>query len=163
MKWFFRVRQVIGQRKYGLISMVVALLFLWLFVFLPIWLVPGNDFAFFVSMTLWWHWLLLVVLALCTGLLVSLQWFVFDKTKHISVRASSSTLASAMTSFVAGLFVTATCASCISTLFAFLGVSSIFFLIQYQWYLVGFSLLLTFAALVFTIRRVNTDCKRCRV
>ena len=101
-----------------------------LYVYIPIFITPGNDFAFFIQITPWWTLMLISVLAALMGLLAAMQAYVWKKSKAFKVNEAGTGFAAAIGSFVSGLFSSATCAACVSAVFSvFLPSAGIIFLL----------------------------------
>ena len=69
--------EVLKNYKYRIILMLATLLMFLLYVFIPIYLTPGNDLKFFIEITPWWGFVLLLILSILMGLLISMQFYVF--------------------------------------------------------------------------------------
>ncbi len=157
----FAVSEVLHKRKYQVIAIIVALFFLTLYVYVPIAVTPGNDLAFFFETTGLWQFILLVILAMLTGMIVSMQSYLFARKRKIA--EGTPTIVSGIASFSSGLFSSATCASCVSVIFAFLGTSGVLFLLEYRWHLVIASFILLGTALIFVSQRISNHCSSCEL
>ena len=155
------ISKVLREGRYQFIALAVSLLFLALYVYVPLAVTPGNDFAFFLETTEIWQFALLIILAMITGVIVSMQSYLFARKREIAEGAP--TIVSGIVSFSSGLFSSATCASCVSVIFAFLGTSGVLFLLKYRWHLAIISFMLLAVALVFVSGRIMNHCKSCEI
>ncbi|MEK6812792.1 MAG: hypothetical protein AABX86_01615 [Nanoarchaeota archaeon] len=155
------VQKVWKKAKYRYITIIAALVFLFLYVLLPLITVPGNDLAFFFETTTVGQWIILMVLSIVTGMLISMQFYLFEAKRKVA--EGTPTIIAGVVSFSSGLFSSAACASCVATVFAFLSTSGVLFLLTYRWYLVAASFLLLGTALVFVSRRIMQHCTSCEV
>ena len=155
--------EVLKNYKYRIILMLATLLMFLLYVFIPIYLTPGNDLKFFIEITPWWGFVLLLILSILMGLLISMQFYVFRNSRNLCVKESTSGFIAWISSLISGLFTSATCASCLSVLFAFLGSSGIMFLLKYRWYFTVLGFILVLVSLHLTAMRINDYCKTCSI
>ena len=102
----------------------------------------------------------MITLSSLIGLMVSMQVYVYKIKK--SAKGVGRGAVGGFSSIMAGLFGTASCSSCVAALFGFLGVGTVFFLIQYQWYIVGISLFLMLISIYFTSLSIEKNCEACK-
>lgn len=157
------IKEVFKKKSYFIIFGVFSLILLFLYVFVPIYITPGNDLYFFIQITPWWGFLILICLSLLMGLLISMQIYIYRNLKKISIKESGSGILAWVSSFISGLFTSATCASCVSVLFAFLGVSGIFFLLKYRWYISALGFVLVLISIDFSAKRIKNHCDSCKI
>jgi len=67
-----------------------------------------------------------------------------------------------LSAFIAGIFGTAACSSCIAVFFGFLGIGGVLFLARYQWYIVGGSAILILISIYLLAKKINNDCEVCK-
>lgn len=157
-------QRVFQEKIYFFPFILGALFFGSLYTFVPVFVTPGNTFSFFIEITPWWDFALLVALALMMGLLVAMQVYVFRNRQRIRKREVGTGVIASFSSFVSGIFSSATCASCVSALFSFLLPSSgIFFLLNYRWEIAGIGFLLVLLSLTLVSRRIVKGCAQCEV
>ena len=89
--------------------------------------------------------------------MISMQIYNYKLKK--SIKKAGGAVAGGFSGFIAGIFGTASCASCVAAIFGFLGLGTVFFLIEYQWYIVGISLLFILLSIYFTSLSIEKDCK----
>lgn len=135
------------------------------YVFLPVWLTPGNDLSFQLSILLPRDYALFAALSGVTALLILMQIYV-----QIRVRKSRAALTAVGSSGVSlgsaifgGLLATAACTSCIAALVGFLGAGSVFFVLEHQTPIVAGALVLVAIGLIYSARRVMGYCESCEI
>jgi len=157
------IRTVFSEKKYLLVFFLASILFAFLYLYYPVIVVPGNDLFFQLSITPWWGFLLILLLAIGVGLLISMNVFVFSSIKRLHYREAGGTVVGSASSFIASVFGSVTCASCVTALFGFLGVGTVFLLLDYRWHIMAGSIAIIAVSLFFVSKRVNGHCKECRV
>lgn len=159
------IRKVLGQNSYRTLFVFFAVVIFWLFLAVPVYTIPGNDFAFQLSILGTQGILLLVLLSVVTSLLATFHIYIL---KHKgSLRTSSSLVGETSGGLLAGsiatVFGTATCAACVSSIFGFLGVGGVLFLVQYRLPITVTAIVLLVVSLYFTSRKVLGICTGCHV
>jgi len=159
------IKVVLRDRKYLIGFILVSISTFWLFIYIPVKNIPGNDFAFQLSIMSKQDFLLLAILSLLTSLSVTMN--VYPVRNKPSVKAGISLAGQSGTGLLSGivgfLFGTATCASCVASIFGFLGVGAVFFLLDHRVLIVSLAILLLLISLYFTSRRVLGICDNCKV
>lgn len=153
------LKLVLSNRKYLSIWLISSLFFLGIYVFIPIYLTPGNDLDFFLKITPYWQILLLAVLAMLMGLVISMQLYIRNV---LSSRIGTAKIAAtgAITSFssiISGVFSTATCSACVAAVLGFIGLGSTlaFLLLQYQWQVAALGFIIALAAVYSSAKRIS--------
>lgn len=121
---------VFSDKRYLFGFLAVAFAMFWLLLYIPIRTIPGNDLAFQLSILTPKDWFLFTILPVLTALSIVMNVYIL-KNKH-SLRSNdlkgSAQDGAAMagqggTGFLSGIiasvFGTATCASCVATIFGF--------------------------------------------
>ncbi len=155
--------EVFRKIEYYIIFGLSSLIMLFLYVFIPIYTTPGNDLAFFIKITPLWGLLILFSLSILMGLLITMQFYIFKNLKKLYVKESGSGVIAWFSSIISGLFSSATCATCISFLFAFLGTGGILFLLKYRWYISGLGFVLVLISIHLSIKRIKNHCDSCKI
>ena len=156
-------KEVLSHTKYLWLFVLASTFFALLFIVYPVLATPGNALAFQLSITPWWGLLLIGFLAFASGLLVTLQAYIFRRLKALPVKETGTTLVGGASAFLANVFASASCTACVSVLFSFLGIGTIIFLLNYRWEIVGGSIVLTLLAIYFASKRINNHCMECGV
>ncbi len=155
--------EVASNAKYLWLFVLASAFFAVLFLAYPILATPGNDLAFQLSITPWWGLLLMGFLAFATGLLVTMQAYIFRRLKALPAKETGGTIVGSISAFLANMFASASCTACVSALFGFLGLGTIIFLLNYRWEIVGASIALILVSLYFASRRIANHCRDCGV
>lgn len=147
--------------RLGLVGLSLAAFGLYLF--LPVWTIPGNTLRFQLSIFLTRDWVLMGLLAVLTGLLLVLQVDLFRR--HKGLRARLAVVGKGGAGSVAGLLAavlgTAACSSCVAAVLGFLGVGTVLGLIQYRrWVVLGASIVML-VAIHLTLRHAAGRCPDC--
>jgi len=133
-----------------------------LFVAIPVWVVPGNSFAFQLSLFTFQDFIVLAFLSLLNSLFVTMQIYAMRMTRAVvpGVATSAGGGASALFAGIAG---TAFCASCLAPLFAFFGIGfgGVIFVLEYRYYFVAVITLLMLIAIYLSARKINKICISC--
>lgn len=156
---------VLKDKSYFAGFLIIAAVFFWLFLYIPVKVIPGNDFAFQFSILRPDDIFLLVLLSLLTALSLTIHFYLFRKkvsNKGITITIGSS-LAGSTVGIVGSLFATASCAVCVATILGFLGVGTVFFLLAYRQLIISLSIVLLLVSLHFTARKVLGICDVCKV
>ncbi len=158
-------RIVFASRRYVLGFITISILLFWLFLYIPVTLIPGNDFAFQLSILAAKDIFSLGFLAILTALSLLLHVYLLQRkvgASQISLTMGSG-LAGSTIAVVGSLFATASCAACIATLLGFLGVGTIFFLIDHRQLIIVFSVIMMLISLHFTAQKVLGVCEICNI
>lgn len=135
---------------------------MFLYTSIPIFITPGNSLSLFLQITPWWALILIGALALCMGLLISMQIYLWKNVQNLAFHEVSTGLGAGLSSFISGLFSSATCVTCISTLFSFfLPPAGVLLLFDYRWWITGIGLLSVLLSLFLTSRRMMDKCQSC--
>lgn len=143
----------------GFFFLFSALLWV-LFVMVPVWTTPGDDFFFHLSITPASVHVLMIVLAFSNALLISMHVYIRrHHKKSVGVKESVHGLGSLTSALIA----TIGCASCYSSIISVFGLGAVTFVGEYRWLISLVALGITFTALYLTANRIENGCKVCRV
>ena len=157
------VRLVFSERMSYITLIVSSIIMLVIYLLLPVYLVPGNDLLFNLSLTQWWQYLLFVFLAMGTGLVLTLQRYIWQVKKDL-LRSSSTSLLTGFSTILASVFSSATCLSCLSSvLVVFVPASSLLLLIKYRLLIALLRMILIILSLFLSLRTIAGHCTRCVV
>jgi hypothetical protein len=109
---------------------------------------------------------LLLILAVLMGIVISLQFYIKNELKlkmNKGMGLATGTITT-FSSFISGFFSTATCATCIGTIFGIIGLGSSFtmLLLEYQWQIVAIGFLFAVISIYYSLRKI-TVAKTCAV
>lgn len=153
-------KKVLNSKYYLKIFIISALLFLSIFILSPIFLTPGNSLSFQLGIFTFWNYVLIILLSGLIGLMISMQVYNYKIKK--SMRGAGKGVVGGFSGFTAGIFGTAACSSCVAAIFGFLGLGTVFFLIEYQWYIVGVSLVFVLTSIYLTSKGIEKNCEVCK-
>lgn len=151
-------RQVFRSWKYTLFFAAFTLLFIAMYVGVPIYTVPGNTLAFWLSEITPLSLVLMLLTAMGIGLLLSMHVYLYRCAHGIQPKEAGAGTIATITGFVTGLFASATCAACIGGLLSFIGFPTVLLLLQYRVELALLSLALIVVSLHYTARRFYKAC-----
>lgn len=154
------VKKVFKEQNFIAFSLLY-LSSLWFFIYIPVRQIPGNTFSFQISLFSFFDWLLLMVLSFLTSLSLTMNYFIIknELKKTLSAKTvgrGSFNLLSAVAGSIFGP--TASCASCVGTIFGFLGVGTVFFLLKYRFAIVIVSIFIMLFTLYHSSKKVLGIC-----
>lgn len=156
---------VFSDKRYLFGFLAVAFAMFWLLLYIPIKTIPGNDLAFQISILTPKDWFLFTILPALTALSTVMNVYILNNKK--SVQDGVSMVGHGGTGFFSGLvasvFGTATCAACVASIFGFLGVAGVLFLLKYRTIITMGAIILMLVSLYFTSKRVLNACESCRI
>lgn len=158
------IRKVLDSKNYILVFLFFSIVMIFIYIFIPVFVVPGNDLKFFLQITPLWGFLIFILLAISVGLLFTMQIYVFKNLRKISIGGTTGGAVTGFSSIISGIFSSATCASCVSALFSFL-LPTTFILktLNYRWYISSGGFLLVLISLFLASKRINNECKSCKI
>lgn len=154
---------VLRERSYLLLFVLLFPVIFFIFTLVPVVAIPGNDFAFQLSIFTPKDYALLTVLAPIISLVITMQIFIFRRNKNIKENLKSAGVGAAggYSGIIATVFATASCSSCVAVLFGFLGTGAIFFAVENRWLFVTLAIGLMLVSLYFSAKKVNKVCISC--
>lgn len=158
------IRRVLDSKNYIFLFLFFSIIMIFTYVFIPVFVVPGNDLKFFLQITPWWGFMIFILLGISVGLLITMQIYIFKNLRKISIRGTTGGTIAGFSSVISGVFSSATCASCVSTLFSFL-LPTAFILktLDYRWHISIGGFMLVLVSLFLTSKRIENECKYCKI
>lgn len=134
-----------------------------LFIVLLVKATPGNDVLFQLQIMRWSDYLLMGSLAMLSALLLTMQIFSIKQSRDARTIAGAVGRGSigSLPAFLATVLGTASCSACVASLFGFLGLGGVLFILEYRWWFVAASLVVMAVAIVLTARKVEHLCAAC--
>ncbi|MBI3335747.1 MAG: hypothetical protein HY001_04585 [Candidatus Portnoybacteria bacterium] len=154
------IREVFSQKIYILGWFALSVSFFFAFLLIQVKTIPGNDFLFQLQLLSLKDYSLFSLLSLLAGLSFLMQWYLL-KQKRKAMGAIGSGIAGGFWATIGSIFGSATCASCIAALFGFLGVGTVFTLLDYRNYIVAASVAFLGISIYFASQKVIGACKSC--
>ena len=158
---FLAAKQILAKKSYKLWFIIVFVLFAAAYIFVPVWLTPGNSLDFQLSLLAPRDYILFIALSAVSSLLVLMQVFLFVRSRKGRIGTAVQGGAGAFSAFFGGLLATAACSSCVAAILGFLGAGSIFFILEKQPYVVAGAIALVVVSLYFSARKVIGICDDC--
>lgn len=152
------IRTVLRTPANWLVYMLASAGFFALLVLVPVWTIPGNDFAFQLSITPSWVLAMMVALSLGNGLVMLMQGHLV-RQHAAKYRGRDAALHGGLVG--SAVLATIACTACFSSLLSLLGTAGVAFLHAHRGLVGLVALGLTLVALYFTAQRVNGICTRC--
>lgn len=159
------IKVVLKDKKYLAAFLFLSLAIFWLFIYIPVRNIPGNDFAFQLSIMTFQDKILMGLLSILVALsiLMNIYAFKLKRSTRIGISAVGQGGGGLFSVVVASVFGTATCASCVAAIFGFLGTGGVLFLLAYRTQIVLVSIVLLLISLYFTSAKVLGICKNCGI
>lgn len=145
----------------SLVLLAIATFFL--FIALPVWMTPGNDFLFQLQIMQLRDFVLFGVLAVANALLILMQWHVFQTSRTMRMGSIAASGTGSLSAVFASILSTASCSACIAGILGFLGTGSILFILDHRWWFALAAIVIVLVALVFAARRIDGVCTSCVV
>jgi len=152
-------RQVLSRRNYFIAFITLIFIILAVFISIPVFLIPANTLLFQLTVFTIKDYILLTILSVLTSLIIVMQVFSYKQAK---IYSSGKTAIGGGSAVVAALFGTASCSACLAAVFGFLGIGTVLFLVEYQWFIVGIAILIVLVSLYFTSLKLNEVCTSCK-
>lgn len=159
------IKLVLGNKNYLAGFIVLSLVIFWLFIYIPVKNIPGNDFTFQLSIMTLQDKLLSGLLSVLVSLSLVMNVYAFKlkRSAKVGISMLGQSGGGLFSGIVASVFGTATCAACVSSLFGFLGTGGVLFLLEYRTQIVLVSIILLLISLYFISAKVVGICKSCGV
>jgi len=161
------VINVFKERNYFFAFVFIAIVFFALFVYIPVFTIPGNDLGFQLSIYSQRDYILMFLLAFLVGLNFSLQIYSFKKQREQQglVKSTGRVAVSGLSGVFGAIVGTAACASCLAFFFGLigLGAGSVIFVLNNQIYFLVGAIIALLISLYFVARKVNGICESCRI
>lgn len=159
------IKLVLRNKNYLVGFIVLSLVIFWLFIYIPVKNIPGNDFTFQLSIMTLEDKLLSGLLSVLVSLSLVMNVYAFKlkRSAKVGISMLGQSGGGLFSGIVASVFGTATCAACVSSLFGFLGTGGVLFLLEYRTQIVLVSIILLLISLYFISAKVVGICKSCGV
>lgn len=163
----FQVRLVLktlfATKKYRIWFLILSSVLFSSYLLLPVWLTPGNSFAFQMSLFVPKDFVMFGLLAPITSLLILMQVFLFWRIRQQKDRLAAVGRGGVGTysAIFGGLLSSAACTSCIAAFVGVLGSGPLFFVLENRDAVVVVALALVVLGIVLSFRRMSGYCKEC--
>lgn len=155
---------IFRERIYVVISVASSLVFLSLYLLVPVWTVPGNTIAFELGLLAPVDYALLSALALMTGILLSLEVFALRRSRSNGLRSAGKGSIGLVASLAGGVLTAASCGCGLGILLGIVGLGGgAIFVATHQTVIVVGMLSVVTIGLYFSARRAAGLCATCSV
>lgn len=157
---FSATKKTLSSLQDVLCFLVVAGMIYLLFVLIPVWTTPGNDFLFQLSLFTPGVHVLLVALALLNALVIVMQLHIRKEQKEkLNVTKAGSGLGMIGASLVA----TMGCAACYSSILAIFGLAGTTFVVEHRAWFAIIAVGLAIFAIYHSAKKIEGGCKVCTI
>ncbi|MBI3576942.1 hypothetical protein HY086_02815 [Candidatus Gottesmanbacteria bacterium] len=166
MKQIIVASKTVLSKKIYLVGFLalVPLVFLF-FVYIPVRSIPGNSLGFQLSIFSTRDYILTTIFSILMSLFLTMQVFVIRNAtskKNILTSVGTGGVGGYMAT-IGAIFGTAACGSCLFAIVGFLGASTVFTLLKYQWYIVSGAIVILLISIFLLSKKVNGICESCRI
>lgn len=155
------VKRIFKNKMYIVGFVLLAVMIFILFVYIPVKIVPGNDFRYQLSIMPWRDYILFVALSVLTSLSITSNIYLMRRKQSIQVHQVGSVTISGITATVGSIFGSITCLACASTFLSFFGVGTVMILFKFRLLITAVTLGLLFVSIHFTSQKVLGVCNTC--
>jgi hypothetical protein len=151
---------VFSDRGYAALSSVLAVVSFLAYVSVPVLLIPGNSYQFFLAITPPLELAGMALTSIAMGIVFSMQIYSWRNSIPVARNAGAG-LAGFLGGSMSAIFSTASCASCVSAIFSFIGFGGVVFLMEHR---TEFSLLtmgIVLLSLYLTSEKIEGNCPSC--
>lgn len=153
---------IFRERIYVAISVASSLVFLSLYLLVPVWTVPGNTIAFELGLLTLVDYALLGALALMTGVLLSLEVSALRRSRSNGLRSAGEGSIGLVASLTGGVLTAASCGCGLGILLGIVGLGGgAIFVATHQTAIVVGMLSVVTIGLYFSARRAAGLCATC--
>ena len=155
---------VFRERRYQGTALLGALVLFILYVYVPVWVVPGTTLAFELSLISPANYVLLGALALMSGILFSFELYSFRRSRRQGLRAFGAGSTGLLASIFGGVITAASCGCGVGILLGVIGIGGgTLFIATHQMAIVTIMLGIVMVGLYFSARRAAGLCATCSV
>jgi len=155
---------VLSRWTYRVAFVILAALFVALYISIPVMLIPGNTFTFQLSLYTPADYAIFISISILTSLLVLMQVFSFLHSRTYSARAIGRGSVGVFSGIFSGMFASVTCVPCaIGFLGIFGSVESTLIISKYQYYFIAVASIFVLWGMYHASRRVMGYCKECDI
>lgn len=156
------VGSVFGGWRYRGLALALSVLLFAVYISVPVFAIPGNSYGFYLKITPSYEIAAIAILSLLMGIELAMQAYAWKHNIHRLQHAGAG-LAGLLSGSATALFSTATCASCMSAVFSFIGFGGMTFLIQHRLEMMAVTLALLGVSFYLTSKRIAGNCASCSI
>ncbi len=153
-------RTVLAEKRFFILFFLVVGTLLWFFLYIPVRNIPGNDFRFQLSILTPRDITFLIILSSLTALSIVMNLYVLSQRFNFksTVGLVGQGGFGSLVGMIGSIFGTASCSSCVVSLFGFLGIGGVFFLLHYKQAIALAAMTIMLASLHFSSKSVLGVC-----
>jgi hypothetical protein len=153
---------VFGRPRYVALAAVLSAASFAFYVSVPVLSVPGNSYGFFFESTPATDIAVIAALSALMGIVLSMQAYAWGNRAE-TARDAGIGLAGFFSGAVSSIFASATCASCVSALFSFIGFGGVVFLTEHKAEVTAITAGIVMLSFYLTSRRIAGKCDSCGI
>ena len=158
---FSATKVILREKMYRILFFPLSLAFFVFFVAIPTITIPSNTFLFQLTLYTPVNYITLGLLALLGSLFILMTVYIYRQSSERLSTLTKSGIGS-ISGTLASIFGVASCPMCVASLFGFLGLGTVGFLVRYQWWVFFIALAFMLFSLYFTSRKVIGICDNCK-
>lgn len=165
MPFFSALGLVFKDKKYFTTILVSTILIFSMLVYIPVSMIPGTSLSSHLSSIGQQDLSLYLILSILTGLSITFNLFLISKKAggiKYGFFAAAQTGTGLISAIFASIFGVATCAACLTSIFSLIGVTGVFFLVDYRVPITLVAAGILLVSLYFTSQKVMGICKNCK-
>ena len=153
---------VFGKKRYVMLAVLLSVLSFFLYISVPVLIIPGNSYQFFLSATPVVELLATALISILVGTLFAMQIYSWRRNIQV-VKNTGIGIVGFISGAISTIFASATCISCVSVVFSFLGFGGIIFLTEHRWEIMSLTTLIVLISFYLTSNRIAGSCISCTV
>lgn len=121
------IKVILRNKNYLAGFIVLSIAIFWLFIYIPVKNIPGNDFTFQLSIMTLQDKLLSGLLSVLVSLSLVMNVYAFrlQRSAKVGISMVGQGGGGLFSGVIGSIFGTATCAACVSSIFGFLGIDGV--------------------------------------
>lgn len=161
---FPAIKTTLSKWAYRISFIVLVILFVALYISIPVMIIPGNTLPFQLSLYTPADYIIFVSISVLTSLLVLMQVFSFLRSRKYNARSIGNGSAGVFSGVLSGMFASITCVPCaIGYIGIFGSAGSTLIISKYQYYFIIVAMLFVLLGIYYAARRVMGHCKECDI
>lgn len=156
---------VFRDKKYLTILLITTALIFSILLYIPVTLMPGNSLISHINSISSQDLALYLLLSFLTGLSITFNLFLIGRKAggmKYGFFATAQTGTGLISAIFASIFGVASCAACLTSIFSLIGVTGVFFLVDFRVPITLAAAGILLVSLYFTSQKVVGACKNCK-
>ena len=157
-------KTVLSKWTYNIAFVILIVLFVALYISIPVITIPGNTLIFQLSLYTFVDYSIFISISVLTSLLVLMQVFSFINSRKYNMRSIGHGSVGVFSGILSGMFASITCVPCaIGFLGIFGSAGSALIISKYQYYFIMIAIIFVLLGIYYASRRVMGYCKECNI